>query len=481
MAGPIDKQTVLITTLAEYQSRFWLLVARDLMAAGREVLLLAYDDRSSEMLERAGIPVVNMYRSGLAGPAKVDDRDALDAQLQHYEIEDGNLLFSHERVTFAIRDSRLLERRFMIYANAIEKVLDRLQAQGREAVLIQELGGFLSVISCYHGARRRGIDNWFIEPSFFRGRFFLVRNSFAAFQAMTTPADDVSADVRAYLDETCRKQAIVVPLKDRHHYNSALSKVLNTGNIRRLGEKLYDQFLLGKHQEFGYNLQHAAAHARMAANAMAMRRHYRPLPEQKPFLYYPLHVPADMALTLRSPQFLDQPSLIDYLLRIIPRTHKLVIKEHPAQIGAIAAARFRQLLRRHDNLIILPPTTNNFSVLSRAAAIVSVNSKSGAEALLLGRPVVVLGDAFYSSCPLVIKAEAPGAIAPAIRQALATRSIDRGEAARYFETVWSKSHAGELYAEDRHQLALFVDSLRNFLASRAADSATGKASLCISE
>ena len=38
-------------------------------------------------------------------------------------------------------------------------------------------------------------------------------------------------------------------------------------------------------------------------------------------------------------------------------------------------------------------------------AVVSVNSKSGAEAVLLGKPVVVMGDAFYRSCPLVFAAD----------------------------------------------------------------------------
>ena len=47
-----------------------------------------------------------------------------------------------------------------------------------------------------------------------------------------------------------------------------------------------------------------------------------------PFVYYPLHVPADMALTLRSPEYLDQVATIDFLLRTIPDSHVLVAKEH---------------------------------------------------------------------------------------------------------------------------------------------------------
>src|SRR5205807_3022317 len=159
---------------------------------------------------------------------------------------------------------------------------------------------------------------------------------------MAKPADAVSAEVRAYLDDTLNQQAIVIPKKDQHHYSAAFKKVINLRNSRRLAEKLWDQYALGKHQEFGHNLRHARVHAAMAIGATRLRKLYRPMPDG-PFIYYPLHVPADMALTLRSPEYLDQVATIDFLLRTIPDTHVLVVKEHPAQIGAIPAGRLFEL------------------------------------------------------------------------------------------------------------------------------------------
>src|ERR1044071_9806001 len=122
-----SSETILITTLAEYQTRFWIPVAQRLRSAGREVQLLAFDDRSAEMAEAQGIPVVNMYRTGLQdGAAPVDDQDAFGKRIADYGLDGTNFLFSHERVTFGIRDTAALRRRFMIYSNAMEAVLDRL-------------------------------------------------------------------------------------------------------------------------------------------------------------------------------------------------------------------------------------------------------------------------------------------------------------------------------------------------------------------
>jgi hypothetical protein len=453
---PMTPPTILMTTLAEYQTRFWIPVAQWLLSKGQNVRLLAFDDRSAEMLQAAGIACVNMYRSGLSGPPPPDDPAAFADRLRAYGIRDPNLFFSHERVTFAIRDTALLARRFMIYANAMERALDDLEKEGRRCVLVQELGGFISVIAGYFAARRRGIDNWFIEPSFFRGRLHFNRNSFAACQAMETPTCIVLPELTRYLDDTIKSQSIVVPVKDRHQYVAAFAKVLNAKNLRRLCEKLYDQYVLGKHQEFGHNLKHALAHLRMVQNAVRMRRHYRQ-PTRR-YIYFPLHVPADMALTIRSPEFLDQIALVDYLARTIPASHVLAIKEHPAQIGAISATRLQQLLRRYDNLVVLPPKTNNYVVLSKADAVVSVNSKSGAEALLLGKPVLVLGDAFYSRCPLAFRVPKLSELADRLQEALTSSGVDRA-AAPYFQTAWNLSLPGELYATAPEHVAAVAQSI----------------------
>jgi hypothetical protein len=464
-----SSEIILITTLAEYQTRFWIPVAQRLRSAGREVQLLAFDDRSAEMAKAHDIPVVNIYRAGLQNGRQPEDQGAFETRVASYGLDGTNFLFSHERVAFGIHSAAALRRRFMIYGNAIESVLDQLAARAKPAVVVQELGGFLSVIATFYAAKSRRIRNWFIEPSFFRGRLYYTQDTFAAPDTMSMRAEAVSPEVRAYLDETLRRRAIVIPQKDRHQYSAAIRKVANLRNSRRLAEKLWDQYALGKHQEFGHNLRHARSHAAMALNATRLRRLYRQMPDS-PFVYYPLHVPADMALTLRSSEYLDQVATIDFLLRTIPDSHVLVVKEHPAQVGAISAGRLFELARRFDNFILLPPQTNNYAVLGRSDAVVSVNSKSGAEALLLGKPVVVMGDAFYRSCPLVFAVDRLRDVPQRLRDALRAPAFDPAEAAPYFETAWRKSFPGELYIDNPHQLDTFAASLLVAIAEpRTAD------------
>ena len=449
---------ILITTLAEYQTVFWRDVGLELKRLGHQPHFLSFDDRSTEMLQAAGLPC----RSATGQPEDFDASDArLNAELQKYGIQNLNYWFGHERFAFGLSDQQLLRRKLLWALQMADEACAELTQQG-PAVMVQELGGFLSVIGSYFAARHRGMDNWFAEPSFFRGRLFWLRNSFAALSIPSGMAYSLpTQDMRDYLKETLSKGTIVVPAKDRHQYTTAWKKVVNFRNGRRLMQKLVDKYIHGKRQEFGYIGSHVLTHARMLWSSQKLRKHYTPLDVCGAFVYYPLHVPGDMALTLRTPHLLDQLALVDYLCRSVPHTHVVVVKEHPAMVGAIDAQRVVELLKRHDNLRLLPPSTNNYAVLRAAATVVSINSKSGAEAALLGKPVIVLGDAFYRDSALVQRIDRLQDLPWAVSTSLARGVVParQGAIEAYFADVWQQCVPGELYVPETENVRALTQGL----------------------
>ena len=100
----------------------------------------------------------------------------------------------------------------------------------------------------------------------------------------------------------------------------------------------------------------------------------------KNFIYFPLHVPNDFALTLRAQEYQDQISIINKICQIYKKDKKLsiCIKEHPARIGSLNLIQ----LMHNENLIILNPKINNFDILNKSLAIITLNSKAGFEAIL---------------------------------------------------------------------------------------------------
>lgn len=447
-------QRFLITTLAEYQTVFWVEVGVHLQNLGHAVAFLSFDDRSSEMLRFRGLKVYSATQ--VSPPPDIE----LDATFERFGVTQINHWLSHERFAFGITDSLTQRRKLAASLLAADAACRNWCAEGR-AVMVQELGGFLSVVGSYFAARHNEVDNWFIEPSFFRGRIFFLRNDFAALQVPDDYNGPTPESVRLYLYDTLRKGAIVIPQKDRHQYTTAWKKIVNLRNARRLVEKVVDKYILGKRQEFGHIGSHIRVHARMLWSSFRLRGEYTLLEEADRFVYYPLHVPGDMALTLRSPHLLDQLALIDLLCRSVPGNYKVAVKEHPAMVGAVDAIRLRELLRRYDNLLLLPPGTNNYEVLRKSDSVVSINSKSGAEATLLGKPVLVLGDAFYVPSPLVRRLDRLQDLPSALAALLSDPKPgpDRDAIERYFAAVWRRCLPGELYAADPDNVQRFAHSM----------------------
>lgn len=461
MLNSARRPVIAYTTLATYQTEFWAEVALELERTGTPTVAISFDDPSTDLLRRKGLRVY----SATNAERNPDTSDASFAALAaRFTIGSADRWFAHERVAFGLKSTVELRRKLTLALALADRALGDV---GREAPveLVQEVGGFLSVVGSWFAAQRLGIRSWFIEPSFFRGRMFLSDHGFGA---PVIPAGEaaVSSDVTQYLDTTVRQQAIVVPRKDSHHYAAATRKVFNARNARRLVEKLFDKYVRGKSMEFGYIGHHAATHLRMVSNSRLLRRHYTSPDALGRFVYYPLHVPGDMSLTLRSPEFLDQLALVDYLARSAPPTHKIAIKEHPAMIGALDASAVRALLDRHENVALLPPTTNNFVVLRACEAVVSVNSKSGAEAALLGKPVLVLGDAFYGDSPLVERVRL-AELGARLGDILAGdwQQPSRTQVESYFERVWRASVPGELYVAERPNVATFVYGIKSRIIS----------------
>lgn len=445
-------RTFLLGTLAMNQTVFFETLGDALERAGHKVAYLCFHERSHEYLSARGRRSFNAFRDG----------DEAGIDLSAYGWPSLNLVLSHEKAAFELHSTPRLVQKLRRYLAACESAFESL---GGAPILVQELGGFLSNVASFYAARRRGLDNVFIEPSFFKGRLFLLRNTFAARQVDGPKAQAVSGEVAAYLEHSAASQQIVIPAKDAKHYRRPLRKLTDPYNARRLAQKALDKYVLGKREEFGHIGGHVARHARMWLNHRLMAARYRPLPAAgQRFVYYPLHVPADVALTIRSPQYVDQLALIDYLARIVPDTHEVLIKEHPALVGALRRERLVDLLRARDNVRLLDPGINNYEVLRRADAVVTVNSKSGAEALLLGRAVVVLGDAFYSACRLVHRVAAAADLPAVLARVLdEPPALDRGAISAYFQDVWDASWPGELHVGGAENAEAFAASLQAYL------------------
>jgi len=447
----ISQVNIIFVSLAQNQSRFFEMVGKRMMEAGYGVAHVCFHEGAVKELSEHGCEVFNPYEYWGESTNQVRFSD--------YNISNAALLLNHEKAAYELTGTTEIELKFKNHLAALDSIVQGLLKRGGRWCIVQELGGFTPVLASYFVAHRLGIDNWFIEPSFFRGRIFLTRNTFLAPIISASNASNLE-EVRATLEQVLKNQLVVVPVKDRQHYRSASKKLLDSHNFRRLFDKILSKYVRREREEFDHIAGHVLRHIRMFVNSRKNSRYYSSETGDQPFIYYPLHVPADFALTIRSPEYLDQYSIIDFLCRIAPLGFSVVIKEHPALAGALSSYRMRELFARHDNLVMLSPSINNHLVLAKAEVIVTINSKSGAEALLHGKPVIVLGNSFYDNCGHVCKVHSLSDLNSVLMRALGlTQRPALDDILPFFQSVWNLSYPGELYDISNKNVSSFSRSL----------------------
>lgn len=416
------------------------------------------------MIKDAGIKVFNVfdeYRNHDRQSLKIENEFA--NLLIFYNIECPNILLSHEKVTFLIHDTLKLKEKFVLYFRALEKIFTDLKDKHQNKVLLfQELGGFASIVSSFYVARKMGFDNIFFEPSFFKGRMFFVKNTFESYKVIEDFKSAIDPTVLSYLQTARTNKIIVIPKKDAAHYRHPIRKIVNVHNVKRLVQKLYSKYFSNKKEEFNYIGSFVYRHIRMLTNRILFNKYYQQIPSGR-FIYYPFHVPMDVALTVRAPLFVDQYYLIDYISRNIPNGYFLAIKEHPAMIGVVEYKRIKELLIRNDNIVFLNPSINNHEVMTRMDLLLTVNSKTGAESLMQGKKVICLGDAFYNKSKSVRFVDNIENLFKHINKALAGDAPKIDDINIFFNSTYSQTKVGELYYCTAENITLSSNSISKYV------------------
>lgn len=126
--------------------------------------------------------------------------------------------------------------------------------------------------------------------------------------------------------------------------------------------------------------------------------------ENDKFFFFPLQVEPELGTTFLATHFSDQLNTIKNIAFSLPLPYKLYVKEHPLFIGERTTG-FYKTLKRIPNVILISPNENVEPLIKKSQGVITLSSTVGMEAALAGKPVYILGDAFYSYHPLCKKVD----------------------------------------------------------------------------
>ena len=132
---------------------------------------------------------------------------------------------------------------------------------------------------------------------------------------------------------------------------------------------------------------------------------YDPIKPGESFAFFPLQFEPEMASSLFAPFYRDQLWLARLAARSLPVHFKLYIKEHPSMFSYRARAFYKEL-KKIPNVKLIKPSEMSFGITQAAKIVIITTGTAGWEAILMKKPVITFGGAFYNILPMVKKCRA---------------------------------------------------------------------------
>jgi len=121
--------------------------------------------------------------------------------------------------------------------------------------------------------------------------------------------------------------------------------------------------------------------------------------ERDDYVFFPLHVHPETTTSLFSEFSIDHvsqhASTIEYLSKSIPIANKLLVKEHPAMIG-YRDLEYYSKYNQFYNVEFVGSKINQYDALNQSEYVVTLCGTIGVEALMKGKKVITLGNAYYN-------------------------------------------------------------------------------------
>jgi len=132
----------------------------------------------------------------------------------------------------------------------------------------------------------------------------------------------------------------------------------------------------------------------------------RKLPTDKKMIIFPLQTNEESTITVRSNGFCDQIQLIKNLALCLPDDCALVVKFHPHYLRGISISDMLKINNLQD-VYLMESSLKMRDVLPTIDAVVTVNSTVGFEAIMMGKPVMLIGKSIYGGHGVTIDSMAP--------------------------------------------------------------------------
>jgi Capsule polysaccharide biosynthesis protein len=375
----------LFTTLQTYESDFYGRVGRELERRGHETAHVSVSREAARLLRESGLDARCLMDAiaALPEPASLSEEVArIEATYPIPHIRD---VYYADRATDGLSEDAAA-RRTVDHVRAIEQLVDDVAPD----VLVPEVGNETVRVASHLFGLERGIPVLFLLYTIFPNPLRLTVDTLHA--PIVAPEELRPLDPEEEAAVEAFREAFLARAKPIREYRrwriEGRRARLFAGHVRRRLSEDRDNDYLHPGRLLWLNVSETV-------RARAARPFYDRLDPSRPFVYFPLHVTDDYKIRKVIPHCEDQASLVEQVADALPPGHDVVLKEHPMSIGRNSLRLLRRL-RTRRNIRLVEPYTSTHELIRAAEAVAVISSTVGLEALLYEKPVLTLGQPFYS-------------------------------------------------------------------------------------
>lgn len=116
------------------------------------------------------------------------------------------------------------------------------------------------------------------------------------------------------------------------------------------------------------------------------------------YIFFPMHKEPEVALSVYARDFQNQIEAIRRSAQSIPLDYKLIVKEHPLNIGYRSSNYYKKLLNI-PNVYFADINSSTYEYILNSQATITIKGASILESLILKKPVCILGNSFFCKLP----------------------------------------------------------------------------------
>jgi hypothetical protein len=381
----------LFVTLGHVESDFYGRVGQHLRSGGHDAAQLSFSRRAARRLvrrhETAWCLPDRMRELG----DRIDIPREVERIVSEYDVPTFRDIYRTDFVCDG-RDEQWCVERTVRHVLAMEQIFD----QWRPDVVIPEVGNETLRTVARLVAIRRGIPVLFLFYTIFDNplRVYLdtMHAPIVSPDALKPLTPDRGAEVEAFITRFTRRRTSIREPRDSR---------VTAHRMRMFARHLIVKGIWDRDNDYLIPFHWLVGRVRERVRAVSLRRFYSEPHPGRPFVYFPLHVTDDYKIKRVVPHCSDQAALVEQVASALPHGWDLVTKEHPMAIGRTPPS----LLKRLDkvrNIHIVPPTCNSHDLIERSHAVAVISSTVGLEALLYDKPVLTLGEPYYSGFGITV-------------------------------------------------------------------------------